>query len=709
MSDILFGDFETQSANELTDSGVDVYSKHRTTEAVCLGAAFNNEPVSLWKYGEPLEPRIANHIKKGGILVAHNAPFELNIWNNVCVPKYGWPKLDIEQVFCTMAMANAMGLPSSLGQAAPAAGLEQVKDASAHRIMLQIAKPRTYLNGEPIFWQYKDIPEKFEHLYRYCKQDVAVERGLFYRLNPLSTKERKIWVLDQKINQRGIGIDLPLVKECSVMVDLEQKKLKQKLLEVTDGCVNSFNAHVPLRKWANARGVKTDSVDKEAVSALLKRKDIPSDVREAFEIRKAAAKSSTAKLFAMLVGCTKGRARYTFEYYGAKQTGRWAGRRLQLHNMPRPKLKQKQIEDALTRFKNPEEIEMLYGDIMQTASDCLRAFLIPSRSNKFLTADFSNIEGRCLAWLANEEWKLKAFSEFDEGVGRDLYILEYARAFGIEASEVTDDQRQIGKVITLSMGYQGGVGAFQNMAKNYGVRVSDEKADELKKAWRGANPRIVRYWYEVDDAVRDAIENKGSTYAVGVGPARVFFKVIGSFLCAKLPGGRIMYYPYPDIQKQIWVTLCDPKVKNPTQSNKGLKSRAFIGKTKALAIAEAEAYAKKKKWEMKEVGEPTDAIVYKSVDADTKQWQYTSTYGASIVENLCQAISRNVLAEALLRLDEAGYPVVLHVHDEIVSEVKDDKAFDLNTYEKLMSEVPEWATGFPIAAKGWEGKRYRKG
>lgn len=702
MSDpVLFIDFETQSANELSESGVDVYSKHRTTHAVCMASAIDGGAVQLWKRGEPLPVHIAQHVMEGKPVVAHNLAFEFNIWNNVCVPKYGWPELKIEQCYDTMAMANSMGLPSSLDMASRAAGLEHKKDATAYRVMLQIAKPKRTSLGEPEFWSYEEIPEKYEHLYRYCMKDVEVERELYYKLKPLNPKERRVWILDQQINQRGVGIDLIHARKCAVLVANQQDKLRERLDELTEGRVPTFDSHVAMKKWILSRGLEIKSVDKEAVSQLLSNKDLAPEIREALEIRKAGAKSSTAKLQAMLCGTTKGRARYTFEYYGAKQTARWAGRRLQLHNMPRSKLKFHQIEDALTRLEKPDEIEILYGDIMQTASDCLRAFLVPAKRNKFMAADFSNIEGRCLAWLADERWKLEAFRNFDAGVGKDLYVLEYARAFGISPDDVSDDQRQIGKVITLSMGYQGGVGAFQNMAKNYGVRVSDEKADELKKAWRGANPKIVKYWYDVDDAVRRAIKNRGAGFSVGNGAARVTFKTIGSFLCAKLPSGRIMYYPYPDIQKQIWVTLYDPK-------NKKASQKAFIGKTTALAREEADKYAKKKLWQVKEFGDPTDAIVYKSYDSVTKQWGYTSTYGGSIVENLCQGISRDVLAEALLRLDQKGYPIVLHVHDEIVVEVRDDPKIKLSVFEQLMSQTPEWAEGFPIVAKGWQGYRYRK-
>lgn len=692
----LFIDFETRSKIDLGLCGVDVYSKSISTDMLCMAFCFDDEPVQILKPNYRLSDRVWDHITNGFPVVGHNVNFEWSIWNNVCVPKYKWPELSITQCHDTMAMANAMGFPGGLEMAARAAGITQHKDSLGRRIMLMLSQPKR----DGTFWQYHENPEKFEALYKYCAQDVEVERELYKRLMKLSSRERKLWVLDHKINSRGVGVDIASARKLDDLVKREQERLQIELQTITFNAVTSYNSHAAFKKWAASLGYSgIESIDKESVTKLLKDQKLPKVLRRALEIRQEAAKSSTAKLTAMLKGCTKGRARNTFEFYGAKQTARWAGRRLQLHNMPRAKLPFSAIEDVISRLDNEnaqDEIRILYGSPMQAASDCLRSLLISAPGNRFFCADFSNIEGRALAWLAGEKWKLDAFRDFDNGKGKDLYILEYARAFKVKPETVTPDQRQIGKVITLAMGYQGGVGAFQNMAKAYGVKIPDEEADVLKRLWRAANPKIVQYWYDVQNAAREAIENYGRVTSVGVGPAKITFKHVGSSLQVKDPTGSIMHYPYPKLGKQLWIEI-------------GGKQKNFTGESDRAVQDSALKYAKGLGETIKMFPETQDCITYKSYDSVTKQWGVTTTYGGSLVENLCQRISRQILADAMLRLEQANFPVVLHVHDEIVSEVKDDLGkFKLSEYERIMSEVPQWAEGFPIAAKGWTGYRYRK-
>jgi DNA polymerase len=341
-----------------------------------------------------------------------------------------------------------------------------------------------------------------------------------------------------------------------------------------------------------------------------------------------------------------------FQYFGAA-TGRWAGRKIQLQNLPRPKIKQEAIERAISA---PEKIT---GNIMQTASDCIRGMFIPAPGNTFICADYSNIEGRCLAWIAGEEWKLRAFRAFDADVGDDLYRLAYAKSFRKNVDKVTDDERQIGKVMELALGYGGGVGAFQTMARGYGVKVTDAKAEELKTAWRDAHPKTKSFWYALEEAASSAITHPGQAFKAN----RIVYIKKGSFLCCKLPSGRIMYYPYPKLEM----------VDTP--------------------------------WGDKKMG-----ITYMSQDSQSKKWMRCKTYGGSLCENICQAISRDILAEGMLRLESVKYKIVMHVHDEIVAEIPKEymPEVELEAFESIMAVVPEWATGFPIVAKGWTGDRYRK-
>lgn len=337
-------DFETRSAIDLRKTGADVYARHPSTNAWCMAYAIDKQPVDIWKMGEPLPLEVFMAIKDGEEVVAHNAPFELAIWNHVMAPRYKWPLLFPTRVRCTMAQCYAMSLPGALEAAGAAVGLTAQKDMKGSRVMLQLSKPRDIVDGRPIWYTPESHPEKFETLYSYCKTDVEVERELDSRLLKLSPEEREVWLLDYEINQRGVEIDLKSARVARDIVEQEAESLDDQMREVTKNKVGSCNAHIQVKNWLNERGFKVDSVDKAAVVTLLERQDLPPDIRRALTIRQEAAKSSTAKLEAMLLGtCDDGRSRGLFQYHGAG-TGRWAGRRIQLHNLPKNKLPQKDIE-----------------------------------------------------------------------------------------------------------------------------------------------------------------------------------------------------------------------------------------------------------------------------------------------------------------------------------------------------------------------------
>lgn len=355
---MLFLDFETKSACDIRKAGADAYARHPTTDILCVGYTYADEKiVHCVKPEEIRERAIGSLIWQGIPVVAHNAPFELAIWNHVGVRHYGWPRLKPEQTICTMAMAYSAALPGALADAAPASGLTVQKDSAGHRIMLQLSQPRAR-DEDCLFcedgcaecitwWTPEDVPEKFEKLYAYCRQDIEVERQLYNRLLKLSSKEREIWLLDHKINQRGVQVDLKAVDAAMELVEMEKKRLNLELNAVTRGAVSVTSATGQLTDWIRSRGVETEGVAKSDVLELLGRDTIPADVREALLLRQEAAKSSTAKLKAMRLGaCDDGRLRGMFQYYGAGATGRWAGRRVQLQNLPRPVLSQKQIEEV---------------------------------------------------------------------------------------------------------------------------------------------------------------------------------------------------------------------------------------------------------------------------------------------------------------------------------------------------------------------------
>jgi DNA polymerase bacteriophage-type len=655
---ILTIDFETRSHCDLKAHGLHNYAADPTTEPLCLGYAFGEEEPSIWTLGESLPRELVRYVANGGTVVAHNAAFELAIWNGVCFPKYGWPVLRIEQVVDTMVEAYAMGLPGALGPASAALGLASQKDAAGHRLMLVMCRPRD--DGT-----WTETPEKLAALYEYCKQDVRAERALYERLLRLSPDEVALWRLDQTINARGFAVDTAAIAAAERIVVAETVGLNKRLFEVTGGAVSAVSNPGQLKDWLAARGFPVDSVDKETVAgALAMRDDLPADVVTALTIRQEGGKASTAKLKALRARVSPdGRVRGTKQFHGAA-TGRWAGRDVQPDNFPRP-VEGTDYEDVIRLILSGsgEKINLLYGPPLKLVSESLRSMIIAPPGRILYGGDFSNIEGRGLAWCAGEEWKLDAFRAYDAGTGPDLYKVAYSRSFGTPVDRVTKAERQVGKVQELALGYQGGYGALATMAAAYGVVVPPKPADSQHpwvSAWRDAHPKVVRWWYALEDAARAAIREPGKTFSAGPSGREVRFKVSGSFLWCRLQSGRVLCYPY-----------------------------ARIGTAKTP-------------W-----GSKPDAILYKYVNQTTRKWEEGPTYGGSLAENVVQAICRDILAAALVRLERAGYAIVLHVHDEAISE-RDSGTGSVEEFERLMVQSPEWAAGWPISVGAWTGKRWDK-
>lgn len=654
----LYIDFETYSQADLPAVGLDNYASHPSTGIHCLGFAFDDDEVNLCAdigsaHSDFTE--LMQHVLMGREVVAHNAAFELAIWNKIGVARYGWPELRPEQIRCTMAQAYAMGLPASLEKAAPALGIDEAKDMAGSRVMLQLARPKT----DGTFWTYGDNPEKFERLYDYCRQDVEVERELDKRLMRLSDYETRVWRLDQKINGRGVRVDLPAIKKAVKLVNAEKQRLDAEMFEVTDGAIGRCTETQALVKWVREQGVQIDGVAKRDVIDALNDESLPPVVGEALRLRREAAKSSTAKLTAMRDRASAdGRVRGCFQYHGAT-TGRWAHRGIQPGNLPRPRvgITPENVHEMIDMLSNRDLLDMTYGPVLDAMADCVRGMITAAPGHHLVAVDFSAVEARVLAWLAGEEKVLDIFRTHGK-------IYEHAAAgiYNKPIDKVSKDERQIGKVAVLALGFGGGVGAFQSMARVYGVQVADVAADGIKANWRRAHLAIVKYWNSLETAAIDAVDlDHGAECSAGPKDRAVKFRKDGSFLWCKLPSGRVLCYPYP--------------VTRATETP----------------------------W-----GEKRYALHFHAVNI-ANQWEETSTYGGSLAENVTQAVARDLLADAMLRLEEAGFPVVMHVHDEIVVEVPESAPEDtLARIEAIVSTPPAWANDLPLAAEGWRGFRYRK-
>ena len=624
--------------------------------------ALDDEEPGLWVPGEPLPAPVRDHVVANGLVCAHNAPFELEIWNQIMVPRCGWPELEPDQAVCTMAMAYAMALPGALEDAALALGLSLLKDAEGRALMLRMARPRRMENGQPVWW---DEPEKLTRLYEYCRQDVRVERALHERLMPLSATERSVWLMDYAINQRGVRVDIPTAKAAVKLVDVVKERCDAKLNTITGGAVQKATAIGALKAWLDGAGFPMESLAKQEVTDILDvREDLPQNVRDVLILRQEAGKASTAKLSPLILTAGKDeRMHGIFQYHGAA-TGRWAGRKVQPHNLPRINEDDFPMDEilALVNRGAVDAIDMIYGPPMAMVSRCLRGFFIPAEGHVFVAGDWSNVEGRGVAWFSGEEWKTKAFLAADAKTGPGIYELGAARILGITPDQVTKAQRQShGKVPELALGYQGGVGAFQTMASTYGVKITDAEAEAIKVAWRLQHPRTVQTWYALQRAAIAAVQNPGQAFEAGHPRRPVKFKVAGSFLWCLLPSGRALCYPYPKVLEGD-----------------------FGPQLTYMTVPGADAKKKGK-------------IVYDV--KNTSNWARVGTYGGMLLENIVQAFCRDLLAHTMLTLHGAGAKIVMHVHDEIVIEVLKEKAETARrAMEKMMGTPPAWAAGFPLYA-----------
>jgi len=649
----LFCDIETYCDVPIAH-GTHAYAER--AEVLLVAYAFDDEPVQVLDLtaGGSLG-NVQMLIDSADEIVIHNSAFDRTVLRHrgVHVP--------LEKIHDTMVQAMAHSLPGSLGQLCDILGVptDKAKDKAGKRLIHLFTKP---LGKNRILDRATSAthPDEWAEFVEYARLDVEAMRSVYTALPTwnLTPSERSLWLLDQRINDRGVAVDRELAAAALHAAQRAGKALAAEISSLTGGAVLNTTQRDKTLDHLRSIGLVAEDLKKGTVNTLLKGTDISPEVRAMLEIRLQAAATSPAKYRTLLQATSSdGRLRGTLQFCGATRTGRWGGRLFQPQNLPRPTLKQSEIDLGIAAMKADAE-DILFGNVMELCTSAVRGCLVAPEGKKLVIADLSNIEGRMLAFLAGEDWKLDAFRDFDKGIGPDLYKLAYAKSFGIKPEDVTKDQRQLGKVQELALGYQGGLGAFSTMAALYGMELPEDTINDLVTAWRKAHPRTKSFWYDCENAARNAIRDPDAMFQVG----KLMFRMDDGWLRMVLPSGRSLCYPNAEISD---------------------------GK-----------------------------IAYEGVNQYTRKWERLETYGGKLVENATQAASRDILVTGMMAAEKAGYEVVLHVHDELICETPDSELFAVETLgselfavDKLagiMATGPQWSVGLPLAAAGFETHRYRK-
>lgn len=642
-------DFETRSECNIWEAGAWVYSQHPTTEILCMAYAIDEGEVriatkdELFSRVDLVEHEMILHkaIKDGQLFVAHNAFFEESIWQNILVKKYGWPRIPIKQWRCTMAKAMAHSLPRSLKEVGRALNADHQKSDEGHRIMMKLCKPLA--NGA-----WHEDPDDLLKLYEYCRNDVEAERCIDRMLPDLIPSEQTIWFLDQLINQRGIYVDLDAIKRSLEFIEEYSHNCEAVVADVSNGQLDGVSRRMAVLQWCQDQGVDITGYTKSDVQATLARPDLPECVRTVLETRVQLGKTSTAKYQAMQEStCSDGRIRDLLIYHGAS-TGRWAGKLIQLQNLPKGNVKDTDGAIELLKSNTLADFEIFYPDVMGTLSSCIRGMIVSSPGHDLLVADYAAIEARIVMWLAGEE---RGLDQFRKGV--DLYVDMAKLIYNRETISSLD--RQLGKAAVLGCGYGMGPAKFLATCASWGIPVTESVAARAVQTYRSTYSRVQESWARQEGAAIEAVR-----FAKPVDCGRVTWGMEGSVLYCQLPSNRRIIYNDASLEY----------VDTP--------------------------------W-----GERKLAVHFMNTNSITKRWERTHTYGGKIVENITQAVARDILAAAMLRSEIKGYKVAFSVHDEIVSEVPETFG-SIEEFEAVLCDLPSWATGCPITAAGWRGKRYKK-
>lgn len=643
-------DIETYSPVDLKSAGVYKYAEHPDFEILLLAYSVDGGPVQVGRTGrnfEGLPSDVADALTDPTVIKhAHNAAFE-----RTCLAAYYKTPMPPEQWRCTMVLAAMAGLPMALDQVAKALNAGEQKDSSGKALIRYFCQPckPTKTNGGRTRNTPETDPEKWQQFKDYCAQDVRAEMAIadalkWYKPTP---EERRMWILDQRINDRGVQLDPVLVSSAIAIDAANTEALEAEAIELTG--LQNPNSVSQLKAWLeSATGEAVESLNKEKMPALIEAAKSylgEHQIVRVLEIRQQTSKSSIKKYGAMQACmCADDRARGLLQYYGANRTGRWGGRMIQPQNLARNSMKGLTLARQVIRDGDLDTARMLYDNVPDVLSQLVRTAFVPRPGCRFIVSDFAAIEARVIAWLAGEKWRMDVFATHGK-----IYEASASQMFKVPLDKITKDLRSKGKVAELALGYQGGPNALERMgALKMGLKQDELPA--LVKMWRNANKKIVNLWQVVQDLAQDAVTTGPQSFRFGI----KFFMRSGA-LHIQLPSGRCLVY----------------------QSAKVID------------------------------GPKGPQLVYNGTNQMTKVWGRQDTYGGKLVENIVQAIARDLLAAALVRLEAAGYPVAIHVHDEAVIE-KEIGQGSMDEVNKIMGDSPGWAAGLPTPAESFECDFYKK-
>lgn len=737
-------DFETRAKVDLRKRGSSVYFECPFFRPIGLSYRIGDGDLKDWEWGQPCPDDLREHIERGGTIRAFNAVFERGCFNWLA-DNCGWPRPAIDRYYCTAAEASALGLPRSLEGVGTVLHLKTQKDKEGAALIKLFSIPRKPKPGEDpsgtYFNEPEDFPKECARFIEYRRDDVLTEEAAADRLIPLSAYEHNVYVMDQKINDRGIRVDRRSIISAVRLAEKTKMKLDRQMKSLTGGRVSKCSEVAKLLDWIKSRGVEIEALAKADILDILDATDLPPDVRTALSLRQQAAKASVSKLTAMLNrACRDGRVKHSFIYHRAS-TGRWQNVGVNFANLPRPRkvyeeagLDPAQLFEAF-RLEDPDLLEALYGPELgrplDLISDAIRGFLIAAPGHDIIQADYSSIEGCVIAWLAGEEWKVQAMHElFADPTLPDLYRRTAAQIMNMTTDVITKKhplRQSVGKVSELALGYQGSVSAFYSMSRLYGVELDqlfppvwENASEEMKEkaqqryanaykrggsraremsreawmacwlivqGWRATNAAITKLWGDQERAARFAVDTPGVVIDAG----KLRYVVDHGYLFCQLPSKRCLAYASPKLSDQVWAELlCDD----------GTWSAPEV-----MLREQAEMLAVKGKARIK--GETSPTVTVLGVDKSGRKMRRDQLYGGLLAQNATQAIARDILVNGMLKAEEAGYPIIGHVYDEMFAEIPAGTG-DVKAFEKIICEYPAWAEGLPLQADGWSAKRYRK-